>query len=606
MASLHAHRKKETLPELRSNAETCVQSSATARTAVSHAPSLDTASTTLGGVQLSRFQRTGDKPSVIYRPGYAPTKYHGGNLSQVEHACRRKEAPRNGCIKQSHEHAQRVSRRADQLTSIPRFVAATASKSGSQSTSHPLSGQKGSLTIDHFALRRHMTSPAHPRVTGGSPAGAIRPPPGTSTPFKCTFCGVALLTRKYFASSWPEFIMCARCTEVLPACHVCHRKAAPAAYADDICRLPSKFVGQKPTTTGLPDQESSRSRTGGHHRPPGDVGGLNLCSECALLRPVVGDEQVSRLLEVAVAILRAEANISFDDTRVFRPTLLAEPAATLCKLADHQNKSAAFPFPVLAMDIASLKTSVHAKHSIHGGHTTFGRCETLEITETQTNAPRVSRTRAIRRILVAKGLPESVFLAHLAHELMHAFLWCSTEGGQTAPSIDLAVEEGLCNVMAARVLEIRDAQLASIETPTMVDGQRCADLSAKPSNQKAAETLNHAHRSGMGFSRTSHQKQTVNSTEVAANAALIAYERKVIAVRLSLMAEDKDKVYGDGYRAVKKAVEALGIKRALHLVRTQGISLEFFRRAVLGSSTVAQTRSSDGMTCRKGLFNVVV
>ncbi|EPT30561.1 hypothetical protein TGME49_244400 [Toxoplasma gondii ME49] len=603
MASLHTQRKKETLPELRSDAETCVQLSATARTAVSHTPSLQPASNTLGGVLLSRFQRTGGKPSVIYQPGNAPSKYHGGNLSQVEHACRRKEAPRNGGIKQSHEYAQSVSRRADQLSSIPRFVAATASKSGSQSTSHPLSGQKGSLTTGHFALRRHMTTPAHPRVTGGTPAGAIRPSPGTSNQFKCTFCGVTLLTRKYFASSWPEFIMCARCTEVLPTCHVCHRKAARAAYADDICWLPSKFVGKKkPTATGLPDQESSRTGTGGHHRPPGDVGGLNLCSECALLLPVVGDEQVSRLLEVAVAILRAEANISFDDTRVFRPTLLGEPAA-LCTFGDHRNKSAAFPFPVLAMDVASLKTSMHAKHSIDGGHTTFGRCETLEITETQTNAPRVSRTRAIRRILVAKGLPESVFLAHLAHELMHAFLWCSTEGGQTAPSIDLAVEEGLCNVMAARVLEIRDAQLASIETPTMVDGQSCAYPFAKPSNQKAAEALSHAHGSGMGVSRTSHQ-QTVNSTEAAANAALIAYERKVIAVRLSLMAEDKDKVYGDGYRAVKKAAEALGIKRALHLVRTQGTSLEVFKRAALGSSTVAQTRSSDGMTCRKGFFNV--
>ncbi|CBZ52107.1 conserved hypothetical protein [Neospora caninum Liverpool] len=585
MASVQAQRKGELYPILRSSTDARAQPNATLRTAVSQSSTARPSSYNNGGGPLSRILRPGGQLNGSWQSRNTLPRHRGGDLRQKEHMYQSKEALRDGGNKQGNAHVQNLWK-AGQPSSIPRTVAMTPSKPGSQSTSYAKS-QKGLDATHSLALRRLRVSAGHPTVAEASPAGAIKPSLGTSCPLKCTFCGAELLTRKYFASAWPEFIMCAKCKDGLPTCHVCHRKAAHAEHTD-ICWLPSKFVGNKEssTTTGLTDQENRRTLSGGCHRPPASIGGLNLCSECVLLFPVVEDKQVNRLFKEAVTILRKEASISFDDSRVFHQSRLVEPA-TASGLAD-KNGCGGFPFPVHAVDLASLKTSIYAKHSLHGGHTTFGRCETLEIIERQTNPPLVSRMRAVRQILVAKGLPESVFLAHLAHELMHAFLWCSSNGGHATPSIDLAVEEGLCNVIAARVLELRDAQLASSEKRSLVGEQSCTARAGRQSD------VSHAQESGKR-SRTSH----LTSSEAAANVALIAYERKVIAVRLSMMSEDKDKIYGDGYRAVRRAVEALGIKRALQLVRTAGSSLEMFKRAVFGSSILAQTHNIAEVACSR-------
>eukprot|EP00918_Siedleckia_nematoides_P072709 GHVU01158684.1.p1 GENE.GHVU01158684.1~~GHVU01158684.1.p1 ORF type:complete len:614 (+),score=70.55 GHVU01158684.1:129-1970(+) len=62
--------------------------------------------------------------------------------------------------------------------------------------------------------------------------------------------------------------------------------------------------------------------------------------------------------------------------------------------------------------------------------------------------------RYVKRIAVIRGLPRSLFVAHLCHEYIHALLFLSE-----APPLPRDVEEGLCNVVAEIYLSVRVEEL---------------------------------------------------------------------------------------------------------------------------------------------------
>ncbi|PFH32889.1 hypothetical protein BESB_015020 [Besnoitia besnoiti] len=425
-------------------------------------------------------------------------------------------------------------------------------------------------------LRSAATGVMHFGGGAASSGAASRPTLIPAAPLRCSYCCATLRERKYFAAAWPELIMCARCSDALPSCHVCHRKAAEVRHTQESSQPWSQLCGgEEPLTSKTPTgTENGKNATRLTQKPPVRVGGLNLCGGCASLGPVLNERQVERLLGEALEFLHEQANISFNDTKLFPLPKVPDTDATPPRNNDGQRRRLTFPYPVQAADLERMRASEFVPA---GDATPFGCCETLEVLE-KTKSGWLARSLSVKRILVAKGLPESVFRAHLAHELLHAFIWCTRGGERSATAIDRAVEEGLCNTVTSRVLQLRDSLLAAAERRTA-----CAASGSKGQNQLISRDANQVPQHHGLVPAPQQKPNSGDASQTAGAAALIAHERRVIAVRLGIMANDTDKIYGEGYRVVRKAVDECGFQKALHLVRTEGSSLEVFKKAAFGS-----------------------
>lgn len=418
-------------------------------------------------------------------------------------------------------------------------------------------------------------------VKGGDTYGKPTRPPQARAFLqpRCSYCGDILRRRKYYSVVWPELGMCARCKDSLPNCHVCHRKAVDSPFMRDKPRADCNLVSH------FSQERDSNSRAGGRKLLT-NAGGLNLCGDCAGLDPVLTRSQVSRLVTEAATILHVDAGIRFDDTGALSclPAMRRELAGSV-NMRSGTEKDCPFPFPIEAADFQSL-TRVASAH----GDVSFGRCDTLKITlrvPTGTHAPDEGPTtevRAVKRVLVARGLPESVFLAHLVHELLHAFLWCSRKGNNKP--IHLALEEGVCNALTARVLQRRQGVLAAQErglknlpetSKTILGKTGLPVVSEVPCRPECSAAVKDSPAGG-----TSQLPGLAFSACSQSMCPEVAHEMRVVDIRLRLMETHRDEIYGQGYRIVRDVVKRLGLREALRLVREEGGSIEEFKRAAVG------------------------
>lgn len=159
----------------------------------------------------------------------------------------------------------------------------------------------------------------------------------------------------------------------------------------------------------------------------------------------------------------------------------------------------------------------------------YGRCDcrTTEIVTVESNANRYSPkhqtssgakdventehseiVRQVQGIYLLSGLPEAVHTAHLAHELMHAWIFLSG-----FPILDPMWEEGLCNLIAAKYLEYTAAEL---------------------------------------------KKKQIRRPLPLAQA-----KEELVRFQLWKMERNPDPAYGDGYKMVRKIVAEKGLKKVL-------------------------------------------
>ncbi|PHJ15421.1 hypothetical protein CSUI_010768 [Cystoisospora suis] len=445
----------------------------------------------------------------------------------------------------------------------PGIASSAVEKPGGRNSAQKDSGRHNKLTTNDRRVEADTTASDDSMDSLSKQAGVGRrddsvKPVGTTKAerpeqFYCCYCGDLLRRRKFFASVWPELAMCAGCKDNLPDCHVCQRKAVGSAYVQRAVRFKADSLQfyQEPHLR----RKTAPNSKGVGVKASAATGGLKLCDECAGLQPVLSPAQVSRLVAEAVVILYAEAGIWFGGTSAFSSFTDETREAP-----DHESvrrggkKDSSFPFPIEAVDLRLLAPAGTAR-----GDVSFGRCDTLTLSG---RAPlgahplsggSASEVRAVQRVLVAKGLPESVFLAHLVHELLHAFLWCSTS--KIDKAIHPALEEGVCNALAARVLERRQEILMGQE-------ERCP----KGMRASPADEVSQLRASALA-----------DSPQLMSPA--VAHEIKVVNLRLKLMETHRDEVYGEGYRIVRGVVKRAGLREALRLVRESGRSTEEFEEA---------------------------
>ncbi|PFH38512.1 hypothetical protein BESB_008540 [Besnoitia besnoiti] len=461
-------------------------------------------------------------------------------------------------------------------TAVPRSVEALPSAAELQDSrpASPLLSRTASLPLER---RREAGAKGRRPLIRGFTAKVQ-----TGPVFRCTYCGERLRTHKHFIQVWPEFIMCTPCA-ACPPCNTCHRKAF-----DAIVELGE---GTKSFLCPLAEEE----------------GGLRLCGHCALLYPVRTRRDLAEATAASLDWLEDKGLMFTDDLLKYQRTEAvgkmlwrldsrpSSPQAGLASASPHRPlggkhdarifirseerlPSAAWiekdpPFEPEAGDPARPRTppSLASQRSLTipvegvsfaalnptSATNIYGRCETEKVfVETPAPMGRSASVpaRLVRRVGVVQGLPQTFFLSHLTHELLHAFLWCrQPEEG----SLKLDVEEGMCNSVSASIFQ--DRLLA-------IDRREAALL--------AGET---AAPPGV---RTPLQNPVFAELAPGSPAAveleklLLDFERRVIATRLGDMERDDHACYGKGYRAMRDVISAIGLPRTVELTRIYGHSLD--------------------------------
>lgn len=193
--------------------------------------------------------------------------------------------------------------------------------------------------------------------------------------------------------------MCKQCAESLPRCASCDRKI------------------NNTTTDGV-------------------------CSRCLSLESVRSFSQVRSAFDAASHFFRRV--FSCDIARSLReqhPGLVATSGPLLLSALDKDLRTIAFP-----VDIQALPASLLGGSGCDG-------CSTAGRTDLKVS--RRSKRRYVKGIYVLLGLPYTLFLAHLCHELMHAALFLSNleAAGNNRYKFTPTDEESLCIAVSLLALD---------------------------------------------------------------------------------------------------------------------------------------------------------
>ncbi|KFG63860.1 hypothetical protein TGRUB_233180 [Toxoplasma gondii RUB] len=425
--------------------------------------------------------------------------------------------------------------------------------------------------------------------------------PGFTAPMQCgstlwcTYCGDRLRTHKHLIQVWPEFIMCTLCA-ASPSCSTCHRKAFDAVV--ELKTSKKSFLCPKRA----------------------DEGGLNLCGHCAVLSPVRSRKRLAQTTATAVAWLQSHGLHFTDDLLKYQRTEdveqllqrldtdellyghLQSPAGsarksrsadrnrvfirshesipdTLCieqgrqsaeSLAGDQaetmplERQRSLTIPVESVTFASLNPTP--------GTNIYGRCETEKTTVKSPVNGRCSSVpaRLVRRVGVVRGLPQTFFLSHLTHELLHAYLWCRQPG---EGSLRLDVEEGMCNWVSAEIFKDRLAAIDAREADMLAGEVAPASDAPTPLDSPVFAEVDRASPAALEIERL-----------------FLQFERRVINSRLRDMETDAHACYGDGYRAMREVIAAIGLPKTVELTRLYGDNLGNFVEAARKAKEAERTR----------------
>ncbi|KEP67163.1 UNVERIFIED_CONTAM: hypothetical protein HHA_233180 [Hammondia hammondi] len=425
--------------------------------------------------------------------------------------------------------------------------------------------------------------------------------PGFTAPMQsggtlwCTYCGDRLRTHKHSIHVWPEFIMCTPCA-ASPSCSTCHRKAF-----DSVVELKT---GKK---SFLCPQRI-------------DEGGLNLCGHCAVLSPVRSRKRLAQITATAVAWLQSHGLHFTDNLLKYQRTedveqllqrldteellyghlqspadSVRKPRAadrnrvfirsheslpdTLCieqgrqsveNLVGDQAETTpletqrSLTIPVESVTFASLNPTP--------GTNIYGRCETEKTTVRSPVNGRCSSVpaRLVRRVGVVRGLPQTFFLSHLTHELLHAYLWCRQPG---EGSLRLDVEEGICNWASAEILKDRLEAIDARESDILAGEVGPAPNAQTPLDSPVFAEVERASPAALEIERL-----------------FLQFERRVIYSRLGDMETDAHACYGEGYRAMREVIAAIGLPKTVELTRLYGDNLGNFVEVARKVKEAARTR----------------
>lgn len=393
--------------------------------------------------------------------------------------------------------------------------------------------------------------------------------------YYCTYCNHRLSSRRSFVISWKDVIFCESCKNI-PQCKACNKKAVPFAYTDP---------------DGLPCISKSA-----------DFEGLCICGQCMLIRPVGSDKlMIHGIEERARTFLEAFFGVAFNEEllsaqyepefdSIFRILSGSKDTDVVQELRGKQQPSERNTKPKPFSSFPPLPFTVESTgcHLMGRSRNIFGQCQTMTVTipsrGTVTEYPvtRQTKCRLVLRILVARGLPESLFLAHLVHELLHAFIYLSTEGG-CKRGIERSCEEGMCNTVMAACLHAR-CQVLQRRRKEIID--RLEGIGLRPMTKPRPEELDSLPR----VKQLLRSARTLNEPKhgsaeawIVAESMLIPiprcipslyhqlglteYELKVLNKKLSAMEYDDHEEYGKGYRRMRSLAERLPLSKILRNLR---------------------------------------
>ncbi|CDJ42315.1 hypothetical protein, conserved [Eimeria tenella] len=422
--------------------------------------------------------------------------------------------------------------------------------------------------------------------------------------FRCTYCNAVLRRTKNFISSWPKVLFCESC-RLLPQCNSCCKKAVPFIF-------------------------SSSSGSSSRAEPVCNFGGLSTCGQCSLLRPVADAAALQPLVSSSRQLLRDFFAVRFtqqllqsharpevlcclaalrraaaadDSSSSGRCTLLLDVPAAPQQQQQQQQQQQLLKADCHG-DVQNLPFEItpvwHMQLSRGSSQNVYGRCEARALTfpaapaaaaaaAAEAAAPRTYRV--VQRILLSRGVPEGLFCGHLAHELLHAFIWLSLEGS-SAVKIDLAAEEGLCNCILATALQVRvetlqkkreqllDSLLKRGFAPqTNPSVKEIEGLPQTAEFLKAVCNLHAGARAPAAGCTYTPPLRARSRFQLEYELYLTEYELKVLNRRLGEMERDADPNYGVGYRTARALAMKCSMPKLVQILCIEGHSLDSFVRA---------------------------
>eukprot|EP00920_Eleutheroschizon_duboscqi_P004233 GHVT01009734.1.p1 GENE.GHVT01009734.1~~GHVT01009734.1.p1 ORF type:complete len:687 (+),score=111.60 GHVT01009734.1:763-2823(+) len=382
---------------------------------------------------------------------------------------------RGGRVTENHKREDRTSAQ----TSPTGYATSGVSTSASSSSTSPCS-ISSKLPPDTSG----GCSPSSPSRASSS-AWASASFSSTSSQFSCAYCSGGIGKYKRYHPYWASLLICEDCRR-LPQCSCCERKAVSyASGAPVAARVAQSARHSQPPSVAASSCGFLKRRL--------NVGGLHLCGKCNSCSPVLTSEHAQRVLKWTLSFLRKKLKV------IFTPEVLKNQMSKEVQeaLMDYQrfqqlhtfasrplqNSSgpAPPPLPARTSDEFPIAVEVVDYTELNPSGTTniYGRCEprrvkfprecfspsspppssssSSSLSSSSSSSPSCSGVQVVQRIAVVRGLPESLFAAHLAHELLHAFFWLQP---LKYPKMDLAVEEGLCNSISAAIIK----QFVDLET----------------------------------------------------------------------------------------------------------------------------------------------
>lgn len=389
--------------------------------------------------------------------------------------------------------------------------------------------------------------------------------------YYCTYCNRRLSSRRSFVISWKNVIFCDSCKRI-PQCRACNKKAVPFVYTG---------------ADGIPCASI-----------PEDFEGLNLCGQCMLINPVDSDEKaIQGIEERAREFLGAFFGVVFNEELLSaqnEPEIHNLRSLWGCKdtgvvegFPEEQQppKGSMKPKSTSRLPFAVEPTGCHLMGS---SLNTYGQCQTMTVgiqsshSVKQCSVEGERKCRVVLRIMVARGLPEGLFLAHLVHELLHAFIYLSTDAG--CNRIGKASEEGMCNIVMAACLQARCEVLQRSRSEII---RRIEGIGLKASTKDRLEKLEslpkvkHLLESVRKLNEREHERAQAwiiaesmlipipgCLPSLYHQLGLIEYELRVLNKKLNAMEDDKHEEYGEGYRRMRSLADQLPLSKILRDLRT--------------------------------------
>eukprot|EP00918_Siedleckia_nematoides_P002548 GHVU01005798.1.p1 GENE.GHVU01005798.1~~GHVU01005798.1.p1 ORF type:complete len:395 (+),score=63.07 GHVU01005798.1:670-1854(+) len=221
--------------------------------------------------------------------------------------------------------------------------------------------------------------------------------------------------------------------------------------------------------------------------------------------------------------------------------------------------------PLHAVSIAALNERPGRRTA--ATHSKFAQCDQSRFKYGDNCA------RFVDKILVANSLPKCLFAAHLAHELMHAWLHMAK-----VDNLRPDVEEGLCN--SASVLFMRSLVLQYDKWGTKSPNQR-----SQPSFPTSSPPQRR-HSTG-GAPPGAAARPQFAQPPLGAAAQTFVGERSLLAYSERKLLDNPDPVYGEGLRRAIAAMQQHSVQAVLrYLVDNSGELPPTNSSALLDSSKV--------------------